>query len=193
LQAAEHGWGPLNTVWILRGDARAPDSSRQEPYFGALDARSQGAIRWMLDSLLEEGVLMKRTLDHGGTVIMLSPKGHRAQADPSLVLGLASLGATQPRAEPALDCEQDAPLTQEQEGTFQRLRAWRWERARRDEVPAFIVAHNSVLRSIAMARPESLDDLAEVKGIGPVKLERYGEEILGVVQGESRSGPSGGR
>jgi DNA helicase-2/ATP-dependent DNA helicase PcrA len=58
------------------------------------------------------------------------------------------------------------------------LKAWRLERARRDEVPAFVVFHDSTLREIARQRPRELWQLAKVAGVGPAKLERYGDEIL---------------
>jgi len=48
-------------------------------------------------------------------------------------------------------------------------------------VAAFIVASNAVLRSVARAQPGSLEELAQVPGIGPAKLELYGEEVLAVV------------
>jgi DNA helicase-2/ATP-dependent DNA helicase PcrA len=58
------------------------------------------------------------------------------------------------------------------------LRAWRSQRARADAVPAYVVAHDSTLAAIADARPASLAALRRVKGMGPLKLERYGGEIL---------------
>ncbi len=58
------------------------------------------------------------------------------------------------------------------------LRAWRTERSRRDKVPPFIVMHDRTLLAVAAARPGSLVALRQVDGIGPAKLELYGEEIL---------------
>ncbi|HUF33411.1 MAG TPA: ATP-dependent DNA helicase UvrD2 [Acidimicrobiales bacterium] len=62
------------------------------------------------------------------------------------------------------------------------LRAWRLERSRADGVAAFIVASNATLRAIAVARPSSLAGLARVPGIGPTKLEAYGDEILAILE-----------
>jgi DNA helicase-2/ATP-dependent DNA helicase PcrA len=61
------------------------------------------------------------------------------------------------------------------------LKAWRRERARADKVSAFIVASNAVLRSIAIRRPATLAELATVDGIGPTKLDLYGDEILALL------------
>jgi DNA helicase-2/ATP-dependent DNA helicase PcrA len=62
------------------------------------------------------------------------------------------------------------------------LRAWRSERARRDRVPAYVVFHDETLDLIAAARPESAVALSRLKGIGPTKLDRYGDEVLAVVE-----------
>jgi DNA helicase II / ATP-dependent DNA helicase PcrA len=64
---------------------------------------------------------------------------------------------------------------------LEALQLWRRDRARADAVPAYVVAHDSMLLAIAEARPASATALARLKGIGPAKLERYGDEILAVV------------
>ena len=61
------------------------------------------------------------------------------------------------------------------------LRAWRTARARADEVSPFIVFHDSTIEAIAASRPRSIAELRRVPGVGPMKLDRYGEEIIGVV------------
>jgi DNA helicase-2/ATP-dependent DNA helicase PcrA len=61
---------------------------------------------------------------------------------------------------------------------FEALKAWRLARARVEEVPAYVVFHNSTLEEIATRRPRSLAELGAVPGVGPSKLERYGEDVL---------------
>jgi DNA helicase-2/ATP-dependent DNA helicase PcrA len=61
---------------------------------------------------------------------------------------------------------------------FDALKAWRLARARQDDVPAYLVFHNSTLEEIAARRPTNLDELGAVPGVGPAKLERYGEGVL---------------
>jgi ATP-dependent DNA helicase RecQ len=41
-----------------------------------------------------------------------------------------------------------------------------------------VVFHNSTLEQIAERVPRTLSELASVPGVGPTKLERYGEEVL---------------
>lgn len=61
------------------------------------------------------------------------------------------------------------------------LRTWRLERSRADDVPAYVVADNKTLDAIAARRPRDRSELMAVPGIGPAKLERYGDELLRVV------------
>jgi DNA helicase-2/ATP-dependent DNA helicase PcrA len=62
------------------------------------------------------------------------------------------------------------------------LRAWRSARARTDAVPAYVVGHDALLESIVEQRPGSVAALRRVKGMGPAKLERYGEEIIAILE-----------
>jgi len=61
------------------------------------------------------------------------------------------------------------------------LRAWRSARARADGVPAYVVAHDALLAALVEERPGSPATLRRIKGMGPAKLDRYGEEILAIL------------
>jgi ATP-dependent DNA helicase RecQ len=61
------------------------------------------------------------------------------------------------------------------------LRAWRLSEARRQELPPYVVFHDTTLKEIARRRPASLTALAEIPGIGSNKLERYGNAVLAVI------------
>ena len=65
---------------------------------------------------------------------------------------------------------------------FEALRSWRKERASEDNVPAYIVLSDKHLRAIAATRPTTLEELLSCPGIGPTKLDRYGEEILEAIE-----------
>jgi DNA helicase-2/ATP-dependent DNA helicase PcrA len=59
-----------------------------------------------------------------------------------------------------------------------KLKAWRLERARSQGVPAYVVFNDRTLEAIVSARPSSPEGLLEVPGIGPAKLEAYGDDLL---------------
>ena len=66
---------------------------------------------------------------------------------------------------------------------FEALRAWRAETAREQGVPAYIVFGDATLRGVSVTKPTSLEQLAQISGIGEKKLETYGEALLAVVVG----------
>ncbi len=61
---------------------------------------------------------------------------------------------------------------------FARLRAWRKQMADAQNLPPYLIFHDATLHEIASQRPESLTALAQIRGVGAAKLQRYGAELL---------------
>jgi DNA helicase-2/ATP-dependent DNA helicase PcrA len=68
----------------------------------------------------------------------------------------------------------DGPLAEQ-------LRAWRRKRAEADGVPAYVVFNDRTLAALSERRPRSRGELLAVEGIGPSKLDRYGDELLALL------------
>jgi ATP-dependent DNA helicase RecQ len=68
----------------------------------------------------------------------------------------------------------DLPPVDEQR--FERLRAWRYERA--EGKPAYTVAANAVLEDVLRTTPSSVESLLQIRGIGPAFCEKHGESLL---------------
>jgi ATP-dependent DNA helicase RecQ len=75
--------------------------------------------------------------------------------------------------------QSDLPLAAQP--IFEALRSWRAGIARSHGVPAYVIFHDASLREIALARPDSLEALSHVNGVGAKKLESYGESILACI------------
>lgn len=76
----------------------------------------------------------------------------------------------------------DGPVLEpESQALFNALRKWRREEAQEQEIPPYVIFHDSVLRDIAMEKPHDLDMLGDIKGVGRSKLERYGDAVLEVL------------
>jgi ATP-dependent DNA helicase RecQ len=84
--------------------------------------------------------------------------------------------AKTPRARKAAGAVADLPP--EAVPIFERLRAWRSERAKEQGVPAYVIFSDATLRGIATTLPSSLAGLGNVSGIGETKLARYGQQVL---------------
>ena len=74
--------------------------------------------------------------------------------------------------------DQELDLAPEALIRFNALRTWRANTAREQNVPAYVIFHDSTLRAIATNAPEDMDELARIPGIGASKLDRYGEDVL---------------
>jgi superfamily II DNA helicase RecQ len=71
-----------------------------------------------------------------------------------------------------------AELSAEGEVLATKLRKWRADEAKRLQVPVFLVMHDRTLNALAAVRPRNPRELLEIDGIGPTKVERFGEQLL---------------
>lgn len=67
------------------------------------------------------------------------------------------------------------------EATIERLRTWRLERAREREVPAYVIFTDATMEALADALPRDAAELLAISGIGPDKIDRYGDELLALL------------
>ncbi len=67
---------------------------------------------------------------------------------------------------------------------WEALRAIRLELARTENLPPYVIFHDSTLRDMLLRRPTTLTQMAEVNGVGERKLERYGRQFLAVMMEE---------
>jgi ATP-dependent DNA helicase RecQ len=154
--------GLTGLVATLGGSVAAPPSGRRSQGYGVLAAARPGTIkRWVL-ALVDSNHLERYESEDGYPLL----RAVRTDAPPPVLTGAAR------RAEPEGDVDA---------GLFERLRSWRLETARAESVPAFRVFSDRTLRAVAVARPADADALAAVPGVGPAKLERYGEALLGQI------------
>jgi len=61
------------------------------------------------------------------------------------------------------------------------LKQWRTDKAESMNVPKFMVCHNSELINIAFHHPKDVEGLKKIKGFGAKKAEKYGEDIIAVL------------
>ncbi len=69
-------------------------------------------------------------------------------------------------------------LTEEARRAVTRLKKWRLERAFAERVPAYMICPDRTLEELAHARPETLDALKDIHGLGESKITRYGADLL---------------
>jgi ATP-dependent DNA helicase RecQ len=148
--------GRRSLVATLRGSLKAPPSARRSGAYRLLAAASEADVRRWVQLLEHAGALVETTTADGYRVLQVD--------------------STVPP--PAI---RTAAPEDVDENLVSRLRDWRLERSREDAVPAYVVLHDSTLRELAALRPRTRGELAGVKGLGPVKLERYADDLLAVL------------
>ncbi|GAA3178132.1 hypothetical protein GCM10020255_070530 [Rhodococcus baikonurensis] len=70
---------------------------------------------------------------------------------------------------------------------LEHLKAWRLDKSRELKVPAYVVFSDNTLMAIAEQRPQDNRGLVSIPGIGPKKLDNFGEDVLAVIRGELRA------
>ena len=71
-------------------------------------------------------------------------------------------------------------LSAEGEALASRLKEWRAEEAKKLRLPAYMVLPDRTLRALAASKPKNPNQLLEVSGMGPAKVERFGEALIGL-------------
>ena len=148
--------GRRSLVATLRGSLKAPPSARRSAAYRMLAAATDGDVRRWVQLVELSGALVEVTTPDGFRVLHVDRRRSRRRS------GRAA-----------------TPTSTRSSST--RLRSWRLERSQEDAVPAYVVLHDATLRELASLRPQTMNELAGVKGFGPVKLERYGDDLLAVL------------
>ncbi len=157
---------PPRGTRATRATPARPRPARREPGVEAapgLHLTVLGGFTGEIEALEDDGVVLRT--EQGGAL--------RVRWDERVTVDGHELRLRQPGGGPSDDGRTDERVA--------ALKAWRLQRSRTDGVPAFVVLNDRYLDGIAVRRPSSLHDLADCDGIGPRKLELYGEEILEVL------------
>ncbi|WKD59688.1 ATP-dependent DNA helicase UvrD2 [Corynebacterium caspium] len=163
---------------IKAGDAHI-EEERRLFYVGITRARRHLHLSWAYARQEGARSTRKRTRFLDGIVPELSGAEvpERAPRSPRCrVCGRPLLVAT----ERVLGRHEDCPVEMEA-AIFDQLRAWRLETARENHVPPYIVFTDATLMAIAETLPQDSAELLEISGVGPVKIEKYGESLLALL------------
>lgn len=77
--------------------------------------------------------------------------------------------------------KQPKQLNSEDAKAFEALRTLRAELAKEQNVPAYVIFHDSTLRQMLEVKANSLSTLGQLSGVGKTKLGRYGQAFLEVL------------
>ena len=171
LDALRPAVGKARLNKLLRGAGSLGDKapSAQNPVSGLFRGSTVAVIDKFLEALFAEG-LMHQGDEDAYFVCTVTAEGRAAWQNQLPVSASVPRGyGARPNADQA-DSGSDDVLS--------ALKSWRTQQASRDAVPPYVVFSDKTLVEIARARPQSEDDLLEVSGVGPGKLEKYGGAVL---------------
>lgn len=66
---------------------------------------------------------------------------------------------------------------------FNALKEYRLNKSREQKVRQYFIYNNEMMEEIIKLKPESKEELILIKGFGPVKIEKYGEDIVDIIRG----------
>jgi ATP-dependent DNA helicase RecQ len=153
--------------------------------YGLLAKHSHDDVMRLMRALIAAGFVDLTPGDY--PIPLLTPLGAKVmrseeplrmrvpRARAASVAGKKSRRAASDRAAEAAPTGSDATL-------FEALRVHRSSIAAEAGVPAYVVAHDATLAEIAAHKPTTTEELGLIRGMGPVKIARYGEGFLGVVR-----------
>ena len=158
------------------------------PTYGKLAGTPLNEVKDLLGHLADAGLIERQGIEGGrpgAFVLGLTPEGRRVamgEARPELALPVGS----RPARRKSRDASGRTPVAVPEnvdQALLAELKQWRTEEARRQSKPPYVVFHDRTLVEIAAARPRDREALHHVPGIGPAKLERYGDALLGLLAG----------
>jgi ATP-dependent DNA helicase RecQ len=158
--------------------------------FGLLAHLKETQVGELVDALLMCGMLEQTEIEPYRPVVRLTERGNelmlgRSDRLPLMPLSdglLKQFGATVSKSAASNSADAEAgELQQPDRDLVATLRQWREQTCRTAAVPAYVVLSNAVIDELARARPTALDELLEIKGIGPAKVKQYGQELLKIL------------
>ncbi|MFT9258823.1 MAG: DNA helicase RecQ [Acetobacter sp.] len=176
-------FGAVHVISVLRGkmtEAIGRNGHDKLSVWGIGKDQSESFWRSVSRQLIARGALRTQA-QYGGLVlnqavarpILRGTEEVHLRADPVVH---AARGSARRGDDTELDLSEDS------RALFNALRKWRREEAQEQEIPPYVIFHDSVLRDIAQEKPDDLESLGDIKGVGRSKLERYGEAVLAVIE-----------
>ena len=150
-------------------------------YYSSLDKFSTKQIGEFITQLLDNGYLETSTSNtyYRRPVFILSEQGLNAvKSSEAIPLELPEIKQKKPKK---IDLPSKFTLSEDENDLFLRLKKWRSAYSVVNYEPLFFIFHNKVLRNIAKIKPKSIEELLQVPGVGKDKSEKYGEEVLKII------------
>lgn len=75
------------------------------------------------------------------------------------------------------------PLTSDERQIVEKLQQWRQRQSEIERLPLYMICHDKTLDHLAIVKPRTVNQLAGIYGLGPAKIAKYGDVVLGLLMG----------
>lgn len=157
---SEHLFGLPIDKTLQKSNWRRRPLTRAQIEYAALDARMALLLYGELSRMLAEEGRLELAL-RASEIAPSEPKEPGAEP--------------RPKRKPAVP---ELVLTPEEMRVVKALKSWRLGLANTQRVPAYMICADRTLEHLARARPETLEALADIYGLGASKINKFGEELL---------------
>ncbi|MBI3300313.1 MAG: RecQ family ATP-dependent DNA helicase [Elusimicrobia bacterium] len=183
------GAGYVVAVLLGKGDERIQRNAHDAlQVFGILKDAGEVAVRSWVDQLVVQGFL--EVFEDGDYPLLRITEAGKAlcKGEGSVRLGVPAPPTARGKKKSKALKKAPAGAAQPDEDLFERLRRLRKMIAGQLGVPPYLVFHDTALVEMAAQKPQTMEALRAVKGVGDKKLERYGRAFLTVLTGGEPSG-----
>jgi ATP-dependent DNA helicase RecQ len=183
-------FGGRHIVDVLRGettDAVSRNRHEKLALFGIGRDHSADFWRGVLRQLVARGALRVKSGEYASLELVPDAARPILRGETAVMLAEEApapekLRAAKSSAKRSFTPTTGAAPSPQNDSLFDALRAWRMDIAKTQAVPPYVIFHDTVLRDIAAVRPATRGELAEIKGVGASKLDRYAGDVLDIVQ-----------
>ncbi len=172
-------FGCARVAQVLTGSKAKPVLERgldRLSTYGLLREHAEGYVRRILEELVQEGCVRITTGEY--PLVDITERGRNVMWRKETVAitwpSVKPKSKTRPESKELSIPSYDAELLGE-------LKSWRSAEARVKRVPAYVVMHDATLKGVAAFCPQNLSELERLKGIGPSKVAKYGDVLLGII------------
>lgn len=164
---------------ILAGSLRAPVTPDKARHHGRLKALGEVAVTAVIDDLIEDNRL--RQYERQGYPVLAPTLRGRTQAEAWLAEHpeLAATGEAPPTPDETI--AEEVPEAEKYTALQRALWGWRRRSAAEQGRPPYMIMSNELMLRIAETRPQTLDELGQLPGMGEQRLEHYGPTILDLI------------
>ena len=168
---------------ILTGSLRSPVTPDKARHHGTMKGLGEGMVMTYIDSLIESNRL--RQYERQGYPVLAATMRGRAEAEVWLEEhpDMAHFGDAPEVSEADAKAKADEGPAEGDKYTALQKALWLWRRRTADQMgqPPYVIMSNELMLRVAEIRPQALEDLATLPGMGAQRLEGYGPQILDMV------------